>query len=110
MERHGFRREPAAYAEVQCSNVRCYDGVGLGISLYRYEQQGLTGAARFQCEERRLAAVRARRLNFGSLADICEPDKVAVAGSCAAKVNDCPTTDYWSPSAGGCVPRATITR
>lgn len=110
MERHGFRREPEAYAELQCAKVRCYDGVALGISLYRCEQQELTGAARFECEERRLEAVRAGRLSLGSLGEICEPDQVPVGGSCAAKVNDCPPIEYWSPSAGGCVPKETVTR
>lgn len=37
-------------------------------------------------------------------------DQVPVGGSCAAKVNDCPPIEYWSPSAGGCVPKETVTR
>jgi hypothetical protein len=108
LERHGFRREPDSYAEIRCSQTRCYDGVSLGVSLYRCEQQGLTGAARYACEERRLEAIRAGRLSLGSLADICAPKEYwdPSAGKCLPQtIPDCAPTEYWSASAYACAPR-----
>jgi len=108
LERHGFRREPGSYAEPRCAQTRCYNGVALGVSLYRCEQQGLNDPERFTCEQRRLEAIRAGRLTPGSLVDDCPATEYwdPSAGKCMAKtVADCVPTEYWSQSAFKCVPR-----